>query len=113
MGYYSTTFTWTSTSVGAIIDFGRVVQTLRVKVNGVALPVLDLADAKADISAYLIQGTNTVHATVATTLYNALVPIWSTMETAGAGPSVPAISGPLEAGLVGTVVVTPCTAVII
>jgi hypothetical protein len=111
VGYYSTTFTWTSTSVGAIIDFGRVVHTLRVKVNGVALPTLDLANAKADISAYLVKGTNTVQATVATTLYNCLIPIWYTMETAGAGPVVPPISGPLEAGLVGTVTITPYVAV--
>lgn len=111
VGYYSTTFPWVNASVGAIINFGRVVHTLRVKVNGVALPILDLADAKADISAYLVMGRNTVEATIATTLYNALIPIWFTMETAAAGPVVPPISGPLEAGLVGTVTITPYTAV--
>jgi hypothetical protein len=111
VGYYNTTFAWANDSIGAIIDFGRVVHTLRVKVNGVALPILDLAHAKADISAYLVKGTNTVEATVATTLYNALVPIWYKMETAGAGPVVPPISGPQEAGLVGTVTITPYIAV--
>lgn len=111
VGYYNTNFTWNDTSLGAIIDFGRVVHTLRVQVNGVALPVLDLAHAEADISGYLVEGTNTVQAVVATTLYNALIPIWYTMKTAGDGPLVPPISGPLEAGLVGTVTITPYKAV--
>lgn len=111
VGYYSTTFNWASTSVGAIIDFGRVVHTLRVRINGVAIPVLDLTDASADISAYLVKGTNKVEATVATVLYNALIPIWFTLETAGAAPVVPPVAGPLEAGLVGTVIISPYTAV--
>lgn len=54
--------------MGAIIDFGRVNHTLRVKINGIALPPFDIADAKSDITAYLVEGINTVQATVATAL---------------------------------------------
>jgi hypothetical protein len=54
LGYYSTSFSWADTSVGAIIDFGRVVHTLRVRINGHSLQPLDFAAAKSDIQARLL-----------------------------------------------------------
>lgn len=115
VGYYSTTFLWSDTSVSAIIDFGQVVQTLRVRINGHQLPPLDFSSAKADISQYLVKGTNTVEAIAATPLFNALIPIWDKLQTSGSGPLLPlfAFGGQfgVEAGLVGTVTVTPYKAV--
>jgi hypothetical protein len=110
VGYYTTTFTWPSTSVGAIIDFGRVVHTLRVKINGNQLPALDFASAKADITPYLCQGNNLVEAIVATTMINGLFPIVDKLKTSGSGPPFGAstfASLQVEAGLVDDVVVTP------
>lgn len=110
VGYYSTSFTWTNTSVGAIIDFGRVVHTLRAKINGHQLPPLDFTSAKADISQYLVKGTNLVETTVATTMVNGLAPILSELRTSGAGPIAGAYtfaSTQVESGMVGSVVVTP------
>jgi hypothetical protein len=115
VGYYSTSFSFDNTvsQRGAMIDFGRVVQTLRVKINGMSIPPLDPCSATADITQYLIEGQNLVEAIVATTLYNALVPIYSQLETSGGA----AYAGPgaaydtkvysTEAGLIGTVTVTP------
>ena len=110
VGYYSTSFSWTNTSVGAIIDFGRVVHTLRARINGKQLPPLDFTSAKADISQYLIKGENIVETIVATTMINGLAPILDQLKTSGAGPPVGALgfkSTQVESGMVGTVVVTP------
>lgn len=110
VGYYSTSFIWINTSVGAIIDFGRVVHTLRARINGHQLPPLDFTSAKADISQYLIKGENVVETTVATTMINGLAPILDQLKTSGAGPLVGALgfrSTQVESGMVGTVVVTP------
>jgi len=73
---------------------------------GMPFQFFDLADANADISAYLVKGTNVVEAVVATTRYNALAPIWFTLQTAGQGPMIPPLTPLQEAGLVGTVVIT-------
>ncbi|RFU31735.1 hypothetical protein B7463_g4619, partial [Scytalidium lignicola] len=114
-GYYNTTFTWpptgsAETAEGAIIDFGPVIHTLRVIINGKQIPPLDVTDAKADISDYLVHGQNTVEAVVATTLNNVLRTIWNNLQTSGTGPADPSGGPPPPAsdyGLIGDVVVTP------
>ncbi|KAH8588281.1 hypothetical protein B0O99DRAFT_525342, partial [Bisporella sp. PMI_857] len=113
VGYYSTSFSWKrSDGGGATIVFGKVQNTIRVRINGKQLPPLNLSDAKADISAYLKEGKNLVEATVATTLYNAVAPIYSSLRSSGAPPRAgPGISVASEtrvpAGLLDAVVVTP------
>jgi len=113
VGYYSTAFKFSNTSYGAIIDFGRVVHTLRVKINGQQLPPLDFASAKADISEYLVEGVNTVQAVTATTMINGLVPILDQLMTSGGGPAFGSstfgegTAGKAESGLVGIVTLTP------
>jgi hypothetical protein len=94
-GFYSTSFQWPSSptslpqnsSSGAIIDFGPVVHSLSVQLNGHALPALDVTSATADISQWLVEGENTVLAEVATPLGNVLATIWHQLMTSGAGPS--------------------------
>lgn len=113
VGYYSTTFQWNDTSDSAFIDFGRAVDTLRVRINGHELPPLDYTWAKADISEYLVKGQNSVEAVVATTMINGLVPIWNELRTSGSPPQIPDWTQQDEAGLVGTVVVVPYYAVVI
>ncbi|KAH7409052.1 hypothetical protein BKA64DRAFT_773603 [Cadophora sp. MPI-SDFR-AT-0126] len=122
VGYYDTSFSWTDTSVGAVIDFGRVVHTLRVKINGRQILPLDPTSPKADISEYLVKGKNRVEAVAATTLYNSLVPVFSRLQTSGDGPMLgpgdgfPAALKPIidflfprfvEEGLVSIVTIVP------
>lgn len=94
-GYYNTTFEWSrpgtihnnrpDSASGAIIDFGPIVHTIRVAINGHTLPPLDLTWARADISMYLVEGVNTVEAVVSTPLYNRLKPIAGKLRTFGQG----------------------------
>lgn len=110
VGFYCTTFAWSDASIGAVIDFGRVVHTLRVKINGNQLPPLDFTSAKADISEYLVKGQNKVEAITATVMINGLAPILTELKTSGFGPAVGLetfASLQVEAGLVETVTVTP------
>lgn len=115
LGYYNTTFSWppatgsVTNSTGAIIDFGPIVHTLQVQVNGRALPVLDITSATFDITPYLITGANTVEAKIATTLYNVLAPIWTQLRSSGTYPAVtqPTLPTAIVQGLVGQVLITP------
>jgi hypothetical protein len=110
VGYHSTSFTWSNTSLGAIIDFGRVVHTLRVKINGQQLPALDFTSPEADISQYLVEGKNSVEAVVATTMINGLAPILLELRTSGSRPIMGLdtfTSTEAESGLVANVIITP------
>ncbi|CAK4033904.1 Hypothetical predicted protein [Lecanosticta acicola] len=110
-GFYSTTFPWPSTnstsSSGAMLEFGAISNTIRAWVNGHRLPPLDPTDAKADIGEFLVEGgENTVDVVVATTLSNVLRTIWMEVKSSGTlwlGPE------PKEQGygLVGNVTVVP------
>lgn len=93
IGYYTSTFTWPSNTtnasasdLGAYISFGKVLHSLRVRVNGVDLPPLDITHPSADISSYLRPGNNTVTAIVPTTWWNYLRTIIDTLESSGARP---------------------------
>ena len=108
-GIYSTTFTWPPTNGstdGAILSLGAIVNTARASINGHQLPPLDPTDARADIGAFLIKGKNVVEVVVATTLGNALRPVYKDIKSSGTlwlGPE------PEEQayGLVGNVSVVP------
>lgn len=127
IGYYTSTFTWPSNTtydsakaLGAYISFGKVLHSLRVRVNGVDLPPLDITQATADISSYLRPGNNTVTAMVPTTWWNYLRTIIDILESSGAHPLplvLEALLGlPLpstdEGGLMPGVIVTPFRRVI-
>jgi hypothetical protein len=118
-GFYSTSFRWPSSptylpqnsSIGAIIDFGPVVHTLSVQLNGHPLPPLEVTSATADISQWLVEGENTVLAELATPLGNVLRPIWDQLMTSGTGPSdfVDGVPAPVAGnyGLIKDVTVQP------
>jgi hypothetical protein len=118
-GFYSTSFRWPSSStcllhnssVGATIDFGPVVHTLSVQLNGQSLPPLDVTSATADISQWLVEGENTVLAEVATPLGNVLRSIWDQLMTSGTGPSnyVRGVPAPVAGnyGLIRDVTIQP------
>lgn len=90
IGYYTAGFIWsgTNTNSGAYLSFANVLHSLRVQVNGYTLPPLDLTNAVADISAYLVPGNNTITATVPTTWWNYIqsILIPDGLESAGTAP---------------------------
>lgn len=98
--------------MGAIIDFGPIVHTLRVRINGQTIPPLDLAWARADIAGYLRRGENVVEAIVTTTLHNVLRPIYSDLQTS-AGPNPFGSGDAQDYGLLGEVKVIPYRATVL
>lgn len=120
-GYYNTTFTWpvpsSSAADGAMIDFGFIVHTLRAWVNGHQLPPLDVTRPQADITAFLVEGMNTVEAVVATPLGNVMRPIWFDLKTSGTGPGSLGAGGVpppvVDYGLIGNVKVVPYSEVLV
>lgn len=74
VGVYSSSFYVGSppSDYGTTISFGPVLNTLRAWINGHLLPPLDITDARADISAYVVQGHNVVKVEVTSNLFNAV-----------------------------------------
>ncbi|KAL3441425.1 hypothetical protein BJX65DRAFT_322380 [Aspergillus insuetus] len=117
VGYYHTQFTWPSggrdkKATSAYLAFTRVLNTLRVEVNGQRLGPVDLNNTRLDIGDYLRPGQNDVVVVVPTTMWNYLRSILPNIRNAGDLPSVDGgrqqlIPGPSENGLVGTVTITP------
>lgn len=118
-GYYTTSFQWppsdalaadiASSINGAFIDLGPVFHTARVFINGHVLPPLDINWARADITDFLVKGSNTVEVVVSTPLGNALRAIWDTIATAGktAESQVPQPPDVRDYGLVAPVKIVP------
>ncbi|THW43029.1 hypothetical protein D6D22_04627 [Aureobasidium pullulans] len=113
-GYYTVSFTWppasSSAATGAQLNLGSIIHTARASLNGFALPPLDVADAKADLTPYLKKGVNELQVVVATPYGNALRPIWANLKSYGDAPNLLAgVTPPVvaEYGLVGDVFVVP------
>ena len=105
-GFYNKTFTWPPADCDsnrhAFLDLGALTNTARAWVNDHQLPPLDPTHAVADISEYLQEGENQVRVVVATTLGNAVRPLWGELRSSGTlalGP-LPVVQ---EYGLVGEV----------
>ena len=118
-GFYSTSFRWPPSGLGsdkkrpdgAFIDFGPILHTLSVRVNGHELPPLDVTSAKSDITQWLLEGENNLEADVATTLNNVVRTVWDSLMTSGtraadtvAGAPAPAA---VDSGLIKDAVVQP------
>ncbi|GAA0965142.1 glycosyl hydrolase [Actinocorallia libanotica] len=75
VGRYTTTFaldaSWTDDN-GAYLELGEVFDTVRVTLNGKALPPADLINPVLDLDGYLKKGVNTLVVEVTTTLNNRL-----------------------------------------
>ena len=73
VGTYTTTFEleegWEN-SVGAIIDFGYVSDTMQVTVNGNEVKGINQLSKRVDIGKYLVAGTNEIKVEVASSLAN-------------------------------------------
>lgn len=61
--------TWNG-GTGAYLDLGPVFHTMRVRLNGAALPVPDPRRPVLDLRGFLIVGSNTIEVEVSTTLLN-------------------------------------------
>lgn len=77
LGTYTTQFTWNPTKDinGALIDLGPVFNTIRLWVNGHWTGPIDITDATADITPFLINGQNDVKIEVSSTLRNRLLQV--------------------------------------
>lgn len=112
VGYYSTTFTWSSlsntTKTGAYIILPPTNQGLTLTINNHKLPPLDFANPHADITPYLVSGTNTVDVVVPTVMWNYIRSVFNRIRISGIPPLLPEpLAGVVETGLVGVVKVLP------
>ncbi len=103
VGRYTTTFTldgsWTEEN-GAYLELGEVFDTVRVTLNGKALPPADLIQPVLDLEGYLKPGANTLVVEVTTTLNNRL---------RLSDPAVYGANARQAYGLTGPVRITPYT----
>lgn len=76
VGIYTATLktppNYAAARVATIINFGPVLNTLRVRVNDELLPPMDNVNAKMDIAEYLHSGENAIRIEVSSTLFNAV-----------------------------------------
>ncbi|KAL2292175.1 hypothetical protein FJTKL_10817 [Diaporthe vaccinii] len=116
VGYYHTNFTWppdsatgfaNNTSLGAYIRFPPVLDAITVYINGARLPPLDCARPVADVTPFLVSGSNEVVAVVPSTMWNYLRSILPDIRSAGREFSDLAALPKTDNGLVGVVTVVP------
>lgn len=113
LGYYTTEINWPPTNGsanGAYLFFAPIAHTARLYVNGYQLPPLDLTAPRADLTAYLKEGSNEVTVVVPTTMWNYVRSIARDVETVDVslltkiGSDLPGLS---ENGLIGEVKLVP------
>lgn len=121
VGYYTTTFQWPpngpysrTTSLGAYISFSRVVDAIKVIVNGHQLAAMDITNAMADVGTHLKVGQNNITVIVPTTMWNYVRTVLDELVTAGSKPlpvTLQQLGVPLEprseAGLIGSALIIP------
>lgn len=116
VGYYYTNFTWppvsvagstNTTSLGAYIKFPPVLDAITIHVNGARLPPLDYTSPTADITPYLVNGSNQIVAVVPSTMWNYLRSILTHLRSAGREVSQFAALPKTDNGLIGEVTVVP------
>ncbi|KAJ0119379.1 hypothetical protein J7T55_013618 [Diaporthe amygdali] len=116
VGYYYTNFTWppvsiagstNSTSLGAYIKFPPVLDAITIHVNGARLPPLDYTSPTADVTPYLVNGSNQIVAVVPSTMWNYLRSILPDLRSAGREVSQFAALPKTNNGLIGEVTVVP------
>lgn len=114
MGTYETSFhfaagAWGNAEADGLalrLSFGPVSNTIRAWVNERQLRPLDLTDATADVTKYLVNGRNSVRVEVTSSLFNAVKARGpEALKSASLGPRNPdLITGFDEFCLVGLVV---------
>ena len=69
-GYYTSKFNWNGDYNGAYIDFGKVVQSFKVKINGIYTDDINMNVPKVDISNLVKTGENTIEVEYSSNLTN-------------------------------------------
>ncbi|MBR5869434.1 MAG: hypothetical protein IKZ09_00225, partial [Clostridia bacterium] len=70
IGYYRASFVWDGTHAGAYLDFGRITQSIRVRINGAETDAVNMNIPCIDITECLCVGVNTVEVTYKSNLNN-------------------------------------------
>ncbi|KAK5096104.1 hypothetical protein LTS08_007710 [Lithohypha guttulata] len=118
IGYYSTKFSWppqSGSASGAVLTLPPISHGITVTVNGQVLPSIDITHPIADLSAFLVEGENSLSINVASTLWNVLTPIWDQLRTGNGrrlveslgGYSALGFGGVQPYGIVGNVQLVP------
>ncbi len=69
-GFYRASFSWDGDADGAVLDLGRIVEFVRVKINGAEAGPIDLNVPRADVSALLRRGENVIEIEYCSNLNN-------------------------------------------
>jgi hypothetical protein len=69
-GFYRAAFTWDGSSDGAYLDFGRVTESMRIKINGIETDPVNMNLPRVDISELVKVGENTVEIEYSSNLNN-------------------------------------------
>jgi hypothetical protein len=82
--------------------------------NGKPLPNFDITIPRVDISD-LVQGNNSLLLKTGSTLWNVVIPYWSKIKTAGAGPArtLSVLPKPQHYRIIGNVVIMPYRLVVV
>ncbi|KAH8647380.1 hypothetical protein BX600DRAFT_390073 [Xylariales sp. PMI_506] len=116
VGYYSSTLEWlpsAGNTTGAYLVVPPVAHGVVLEINGRELPPLDPTNPRLDVTPYLVHGANFVVLKAPTTLWNGLIPVWSSLRTAGLAPGTTVEEleaggyGPQVYGIVGEVQLIP------
>lgn len=87
---------WTRRGRGVRLELGSLFDSVRVRVNGHALPVVDRYNGVVDVTRYVERGTNTIEVEVATTLRNRLRTLSTWPEFATVGRQPYGLTGPVR-----------------
>ncbi|OTA58863.1 hypothetical protein K449DRAFT_436352 [Hypoxylon sp. EC38] len=112
IGYYTSSFTWflQGNETGAYLVVPPVQQGIVGLLNDKELPPMDIANPIVDVAQFLVDGVNTVTLKTSTTLWDTLLPIWSSLRTGGGAPEFPAEAvgyGHSQNGIIGEVQIIP------
>ncbi|OTA96829.1 hypothetical protein M434DRAFT_27444 [Hypoxylon sp. CO27-5] len=112
VGYYTSSFTWSlqANETGAYLVVPPAQQGIVGLLNDKELPSIDIANPTVDVAQFLVDGVNTVTLKTSTTLWDTLLPIWSSLRTGGGAPEFPAEAvgyGHSQNGIIGEVQIIP------
>lgn len=72
-GFYEAKFNWDGTADGAYLDFGELLNSMKVTVNGVQTADVNMNAPVLDIGKYLVIGENTIELEYSSTLTNEML----------------------------------------
>ena len=72
-GFYSAKFNWDGKADGAYLDFGSLINSMKVTINGVQTEDVNMNTPVLDISDYLVEGENTIELAYSSNLTNEML----------------------------------------